>query len=427
MNHATGGHTVPLLRLQSLIHSDTTLTSLMDVSHYVRQLMDSHPGSSRFSSNSSAGSHRNSRNTWRTLACPYPQPIPGPSYLARTSSSTPRQATSYTSAGDLADNLPAQVGAAVALAWAPATRQRYDVSIQEFTQFCDNQRVPEEERLPASEMLLALFAASMVGEIAGATISGKIHALRAWHIRNNKQWKGAVLLQHVLKGAANARLGAGIQTRRMPITLEMLVELHDGLDLAEHLDAAVFAVATMAFYGQMRMGELCASKEAYTVFNRATTPGYHHLQAPHTPAGSRMLLLPWTKVKRAKGEEVAICRQAGVTDPITALNRHMQINEINHADTALASYCSIRGPRKLLTISRFIKRCNEIWQAKGRQRYTAHCFRIGGTTHYLLHGVNPDVVRMMGRWSSDAFMRYWRQLDVVATVHTELLHGRSRI
>ena len=31
----------------------------------------------------------------------------------------------------------------------------------------------------------------------------------------------------------------------------------------------------------------------------------------------------------------------------------------------------------------------------------------------------------MGRWSSDAFIRYWRQLDVVATVHTELLQNNT--
>ncbi|KIL54010.1 hypothetical protein M378DRAFT_188781 [Amanita muscaria Koide BX008] len=314
---------------------------------------------------------------------------------------------------------------ALQLAWAPATRKRYDVSVREFTAFCDAQRVADEERLPASEMLLAIFTASLVGQVAGTTIGGKLAAVRAWHIQNNQPWQGATLLQYVLKGAANATPSSSVQKRRQPVTAEMLQELHDNLDLADHLDTAVFAVATVAFYGQLRLGEVCTSKEEYTAFNRATSPSRRHLKAPHSQAGSRMLGLPWTKVKRAKGDEVAICRQRGDTDPINALERHMQINDIVQEDTALASYCTLRGTRKLLTVSRFMKRCNEIWMAAGRARHTGHCFRIGGTTHYLLHNVPPDAVKLAGRWSSDAFLRYWRQLDVVTTVHTELLHGRE--
>ena len=270
-----------------------------------------------------------------------------------------------------------------------------------------------------------MFATSLVGHIAGATISSKISAVHAWHIQHNDAWHGHTLLQYVLKGAANAMTGKAIQTRRQPITVNMLHKLFDELDLTTHLDAAIYAVATIRFYAQLCMGEICAGKEAYTVFNRATSPSRKHLQPPHTPAGSRMLQLPWTKVKRTAGKEVAICQQQGNTDPINALDRHMRINDIVNPEMALASYISTAGTRKLLTLSKFIKRCNEIWQRRGRPRFTGHSFRIGRTTYYLLQGINPDVVCIMGRWSSDAFIRYWHQLNVVATVHMELLQNNA--
>ncbi|KAF8330264.1 hypothetical protein F5887DRAFT_94759 [Amanita rubescens] len=95
---------------------------------------------------------------------------------------------------------------------------------------------------------------------------------------------------------------------------------------------------------------------------------------------------------------------------------------IDDPNIAIASYLTPRGTRKLLTTSKFLKKCNEIWRAHNRQRYTGHCFRISGTTHYLLQAINPDVVRIMGCWSSDAFIRYWRQLDVV---HTNTNNGRA--
>ena len=37
-----------------------------------------------------------------------------------------------------------------------------------------------------------------------------------------------------------------------------------------------------------------------------------------------------------------------------------------------------------------------------------HTFRIGGTTHLLLLGVEPMIVMVIGRWSSKAFLGYWR-------------------
>ncbi|KAF8602649.1 hypothetical protein BDV93DRAFT_405222, partial [Ceratobasidium sp. AG-I] len=63
---------------------------------------------------------------------------------------------------------------------------------------------------------------------------------------------------------------------------------------------------------------------------------------------------------------------------------------------------------KLLTRDAFMKRCNDIWTPLGYQRSTGHAFRIGGTTGLLKAGIAPEVVKIMGRWGSDAFFRYWR-------------------
>ncbi|EJD42254.1 hypothetical protein AURDEDRAFT_43481, partial [Auricularia subglabra TFB-10046 SS5] len=61
-----------------------------------------------------------------------------------------------------------------------------------------------------------------------------------------------------------------------------------------------------------------------------------------------------------------------------------------------------------LTKRVFLSRLNEIWSAAGMVRISGHCFHIGGTTALLRAGVEPEVVKMAGRWKSDAFLRYWR-------------------
>jgi hypothetical protein len=68
-----------------------------------------------------------------------------------------------------------------------------------------------------------------------------------------------------------------------------------------------------------------------------------------------------------------------------------------------------------------LKRCNNIWSRYGLPTFTGHCFRIGGTTILLLRGVSPYIVKRMGRWSSDAFLKYWRSLEILAPLHAELL------
>ena len=321
--------------------------------------------------------------------------------------------------------LPPTVAAAVAQAWAPSTHKRYEASVKEFIAFCDKQNVAEEARLPAGELLLATFAASLMGKMAGATIQNKITAVKAWHTQQNATWNGGNLLAYVLKGLERATPEVSKQTRRPPVTAAMLKQLYEELNHEDPRDVAVYAVATTAFYGQLRLGEICAKREAYSTYNSKTHSTLKDLRPPHTRAGSRMLVIPWTKVKRTRGEEVAVTRQRGRTDPIAALDRHLKVNKITDPRMALISYTTANGQQKLLTTSKFMGRCNEIWKKQGHQRFTGHSFRIGGTTHYLLNKVNPDVVRALGRWSSSAFLRYWRQLDVLATVHTEQMHAHS--
>ena len=56
----------------------------------------------------------------------------------------------------------------------------------------------------------------------------------------------------------------------------------------------------------------------------------------------------------------------------------------------------------------FMAHCNEAWTASFPNKLTSHSFRIGGTTHLLLLGLNPFIVMVQGCWKSDAFLSYWK-------------------
>ena len=49
-------------------------------------------------------------------------------------------------------------------------------------------------------------------------------------------------------------------------------------------------------------------------------------------------------------------------------------------------------------------------QSIGRDpaRYGAHSLRIGGATAAMAAGVDPAIIKVLGRWSSDVYMIYMR-------------------
>jgi hypothetical protein len=66
-----------------------------------------------------------------------------------------------------------------------------------------------------------------------------------------------------------------------------------------------------------------------------------------------------------------------------------------------------------LTCSIFVNHCNSIWIACGLGTIFSHGFRIGGTTHLLLSGVDPWIVMKQGCWSSKAFLTYWHKVESI--------------
>lgn len=207
---------------------------------------------------------------------------------------------------------------------------------------------------------------------------------------------------------------------RPPINAAMLRALFDGLDFKSPRDVAVFAAACVAFWGQCRLGEILplSSTKAACAYR----PTRAHVSRSHRNSRSTKLRLPRTKT-HVSGEDVVLVAQNNPIDPEVALNTHLKVNQLPNS-VPLFAYRTQTGFR-ILTRAKFLERCNAIWKAAGYPRTTGHSFRIGGTTELLLAGVAPDVVKAMGRWSSDAFHKYWRSLEDLVPLHASNIDFRS--
>ncbi|KAG1721320.1 hypothetical protein EDD22DRAFT_962545 [Suillus occidentalis] len=317
----------------------------------------------------------------------------------------------------LSNATEARILLALNSAWANSTLRKYHSVVNSFLHFCDIESVPAADRCPASEHLLCAFASSRMGTLAGATVQSHMSALKAWHAYHNAPWHGATRLKLVLSGVSNRAPSNSLKPLRPPVTRSMLLILAAKLNLADPFDCCCMAAAASAFWGQLRLGEILSPWESS--FPTAHIAYREHLSNPFNQNGSRKLFLPYTKVKKNRGEEIVLCRQRDASDPIHALETHILLNS-SPAHLPLFSFAHAAGLR-CLTKRRFLTRCNELWQDAGFKPISGHSFRIGGTTELLLSGVPPDVVKALGHWSSDAFLRYWRSLELLAPLHVENL------
>lgn len=302
-------------------------------------------------------------------------------------------------------------------AWAPSTLPGYDRSVKRFLEFCSEMSIPTDQQLPASEYALCAYIASTAGHRAGSTSRNDISGIRAWHIANNVPFEETTRLKYVLKGVKNMAPECSRKPLRRPVTHDMLVQLHSQLDLSDPFDACVAFTADSCEWGQIRLGEVLPTTEG--VFDHRLHPSVSDLSPRSVTGNSQKLRLPWTKTTGFVGAKVILCRQLGASDVLTSLDRHLEVNKIPH-NYPLFCY-DTTGGHKNMTKRKFLARCNSVWSRFGHPHFSGHCFRIGGTTELLLRGVPPDVVRLMGRWSSDSFLRYWRELDSIAPLYAELL------
>ncbi|PPR07523.1 hypothetical protein CVT24_007135 [Panaeolus cyanescens] len=312
--------------------------------------------------------------------------------------------------------------------YATSTQDTHSRALKHYHIFCDERAIPSHLRFPAHEVILLAYAASHFGSLSGGTARHRINALKTFHDVHNLPWHGSNRLTKILKGVTFNTPISSTRPPRAPITTSMLKRLLNKLDLETPLDAAVAACACTAFWGQCRLGELLPSS---STSSPSGIPKREHLSRSASKRGnlhSYELLLPSTKTNR-RGQTITILRQEHTSNPLPLLQNHLAVNNLPRSTTLFSYISSSHNTPTPLSKRRFLARCNNIWSTFGYPRITGHSFRIGGTSQLLASGIPPDVVKTMGRWSSDTFLRYWRHMDRIApaqTPHPHTRHHRNR-
>jgi len=160
-------------------------------------------------------------------------------------------------------------------------------------------------------------------------------------------------------------------------------------------------VITCARLGEFLVPTLTAFDPA-----RHVKPSDVKLDVDRTGATVTTFTLPVTKTSPT-GERVQWARQHGAVDPEAAMKIHLRINK-PPSDGPLFAYKQ-RGRFVPLTRSTFLRRLTVASRAAGMPMLQGHGIRIGATLEYLLRGIPFDVVKVIGRWQGESFLRYLRE------------------
>jgi hypothetical protein len=162
----------------------------------------------------------------------------------------------------------------------------------------------------------------------------------------------------------------------------MLLILASHLDLSLGLDACCLAATCATMWGQLHLGEILSSWEKS--FKELHIACRSDLSAPFSSNGSCKLHLPFPKVKKNKGEDIIICCQCNLSDPIHALEHHLTIN-IFAEHLPLFCYISPAGIHCLMHW-KLLTHCNSIWVAAGIPIASGHSFALEVQLNYYSLG-----------------------------------------
>lgn len=288
-----------------------------------------------------------------------------------------------------------------------STRGTYGAGLLTFHVYCDLKGVTEEERCPAHPKLILSFIAACAGSYSRSALTNHVCSVQAWHLLHGAEWRASEAeVQTALEGAARLAPKGARRPKRDPFTIDIIERLCAGLDRSKPADAAIDACLKVAFFGMARLGELVLPNL------KAFDPGRHVKRSDVTDGEDRegnkvsVIFLPWTKVA-PEGEDIYFAKQGGASDPTEALANHLRVNELP-SNMHLFAYKTDKGPR-VLTRTTFTKRLNEIARGLDIGNLKFHGIRIGSVLEYLLRGIPIEVVKVMGRWGSDAFAIYLRK------------------
>ena len=189
---------------------------------------------------------------------------------------------------------------------------------------------------------------------------------------------------------------------RMPITVDILTRIIDSLAVTTQgqFNRTLYkAMFLTAFYGFMRIGEITAGS-----VHNIKMDSVSFLQAKNSNVA---FTITFKSSKHSKGIPFKIRINALKGDrncPVKALENYLKVRGLLPGPL----FCNPAGePVPRFSFSSQLYTCLN-YLGLSTKSYKGHSFRIGAATAYASKGFSDSQIRTLGRWRSNAFLKYIR-------------------
>ena len=213
-------------------------------------------------------------------------------------------------------------------------------------------------------------------------------------------------LKRVLAGISRTRLKKTQKPRiRLPITVQLLGRIHDKLsESANPNRILVWAIASLAFFGFFRLGELLLNSPVQYEAAIHLSWGDVAVDNPRSPSMIKVHLKTSKCDQLGEGVDIFVGSTESPICPVTAVLEYIKLRQ----DTPGAFF--IDRNRKPVRKPWFTQQIRQVLQSLGlpQDDYAGHSFRIGAATSAALAGIEDSTIQTLGRWQSAAYLRYIR-------------------
>jgi hypothetical protein len=258
--------------------------------------------------------------------------------------------------------------------------------------------------VPASQDTIVCYVAYLARCLNSSSIPNYLNVIRILHLEAGyvSPLEGNFELDLLKRGIR--RENGKPPNQKAPITLDILLKLHEFIDLESPADLAFWAAALIAFFGFLRKSSLLPPTAH---FDEKSTL----LRSEVLDLGieSFVLLLRFSKVIQF-GQKVlklpyTMCLSPSLC-PVRALLSHFGASPLGPR-RPLFSFMS-HGHEVVLTQQAFVSRLKGLLVKVGLDSsiFSAHSFRRGGASYAFQLDLSPLQIKLRGDWSSEAYKRY---------------------
>lgn len=300
---------------------------------------------------------------------------------------------------ELIQNLDSRVADLRAQAFARTTAKTYSTHLKTYLHFCNLVNISP---IPISQLNLARYIAYLTSRLTYTSLKQYLNIVRLLHFEAGlpNPVKSSWLIESLLRGCKRS-LG-GLTRPKLPITLPILQQIFQTLDLSSPFHIVFWAACLIAFFSFLRKSNLfCGHSSHPNAFLRRKDVTFlkqgatlHIRHSKTIQYGDRVLLIPIPHIPRSY-----LC-------PTTTLLLAYK-SVAAPPDAPLLSYPTPGGP-KTLSYQTFISRLKAVLTHLGfdASEYAGHSFRRGGASLALSCNLPADLIKLQGDWRSDCYQRY---------------------